>query len=452
MSGPGPKPAVRYWHIWTDADGVSHQDRCELTEFELKGVGPADPQWNNQQARSEATVVFTVQPAGWVGEWHENPAPQWILPASGRWWVESMDGTRVEMGPGDLSLGEDQGCTTDAAGRKGHRSGTVGDQPAVLMTVQLHVQPRAAALPFEIAAMDGLEVIDPAFAALVLPNAPLLTLGEGYAWLEGPAWFADANHLLVSDLPNDRILRWTEAGGVSVFRQPSGFANGHTRDRQGRLLGCSHQHRCITRTELDGSITILAGHYRGKRLNGPNDVVAHSDGGIWFTDPHYGISTDYEGGKQPPELPPTVYRLDPATNDLAVAADDFEGPNGLCFSPNEELLYVAESGRQFAPEPVQHIRVFQVADGRRLIGGRVFHKVSPGYADGFRCDEDGRVWSGAEDGVHCIDPSGALLGKVLTGARVSNLAFGGRNRCRLFICASHTLQAIYTNVRGAQRP
>ena len=301
--------------------------------------------------------------------------------------------------------------------------------------------------------MDGCEILDPAFTALVLPNAPLLTLGEGYAWLEGPVWFADANQLLVSDLPNDRILRWTEHGGVSVFRQPSGFANGHFRDREGRLVGCSHRHRCITRTELDGTVTVLADRYGGKRLNGPNDIVVHSDGGIWFTDPHYGISTDYEGGKGTPELPALVYRLDPASGDLAVVADDFQGPNGLCFSPDESLLYVAESGIEFAADPVQHIRVFDVAGSRRLTGGRVFHKVSPGYADGFRCDEDGRIWTGAADGVHCIDAGGTVLGKVLTGgARVSNLTFGGRNRCRMFICASHKLQAIYTNVRGAQRP
>ena len=301
--------------------------------------------------------------------------------------------------------------------------------------------------------MDGFEVLDPAFNALVLPNAPLLTLGEGYAWLEGPVWFADAGQLLVSDLPNDRILRWTEDAGVSVFRQPSGFANGHFRDRQGRLVGCSHRHRCITRTELDGTATVLADRYGGKRLNGPNDITVHSDGGIWFTDPHYGINTDYEGGKGTPELPALVYRLDPASGELAVVADDFQGPNGLCFSPDERLLYIAESGLQFAADPLQHIRVFDVADGRRLTGGRVFHKVSPGYADGFRCDEDGRIWTGAADGVHCIDPGGTVLGKVLTGGvRVSNLTFGGRNRCRLFICASHKLQAVYTNVRGAQRP
>ena len=141
MSESGPHPRVPYWHIWTDEQGVSHQTRCELTEWELKGVGGADPQWNNSQPRGEATTVFTVQPVGWVGEWHENPAPQWIVPLSGCWWVESMDGTRVEMGPGEFSLGEDQGCTQDADGRKGHRSGTIGDQPAVLMTVRLHVPP-----------------------------------------------------------------------------------------------------------------------------------------------------------------------------------------------------------------------------------------------------------------------------------------------------------------------
>ncbi len=297
---------------------------------------------------------------------------------------------------------------------------------------------------------DWLAELDPRFKALALPNAPLLTLGAGYAWLEGPVWFADANQLLVSDLPNDRILRWTEDGGVSVFRQPSNFANGHARDRQGRLVGCSHHGRSITRTELDGTITTLADRFEGRRLNGPNDLVVASDGAVWFSDPHYGGNTDYEGGKHEPELPPTLYRLDP-DGTLAVVADDFTGPNGLCFSPNERLLYVAESGWQFAPDPVQHIRVFDVA-GRRLERGRVFHTIEPGFADGMRCDSDGRVWSSAADGVHCIHPDGTVLGKVLTGATVSNLCFGGRNRCRLFICASHSLMAIYTNVRGAQCP
>ena len=296
------------------------------------------------------------------------------------------------------------------------------------------------------------EACDPAFNALVLPNAPLLTLGDGFAWLEGPVWCADANQLLVSDLPNDRVLRWTDDGGIGVFRTPSGFANGHTRDREGRLITCSHRGRCISRTELDGEITVLAERFAGKRLNAPNDVIVHSDGGIWFSDPHYGINTDYEGGKQTAESPPALYRLDPRTGEIATVADDFEGPNGLCFSPDERLLYVCETGPQFAADAVRHIRVFTVEDGRRLTNGRVFWTVSPGNADGIRCDEEGRVWSSAGDGVHCIAPDGRLLGKIVTGCTVSNLTFGGRFRSRLFICASHALMAIYTNVRGAQRP
>ncbi len=293
-------------------------------------------------------------------------------------------------------------------------------------------------------------MLDPRFKHCVLPNAPLLTLGEGYAWLEGPVWFGDADHLLVSDLPNDRILRWIDGGGVSVFRQPSDFANGHTRDREGRLVGCSHRGRCITRTELDGSVTVLADRFAGKRLNGPNDVVVASDGAVWFSDPHYGGGTDYEGGKHACALPPTLYRLAPE-GALAVVADDFAGPNGLCFSPDERLLYVADSGGQFDARPMQCIRVFDVAEGR-LRHGRHFHTVAPGFADGMRCDEDGRVWSSAGDGVHCIEPDGTLIGKVLTGGTVSNLTFGGRNRSRLFLCVSQRLMAVYTNVRGAQRP
>jgi gluconolactonase len=292
--------------------------------------------------------------------------------------------------------------------------------------------------------------LDPRFNRCVLPNAPLLTLGTGIGWAEGPVWCADANQLLLSDVPNDRILRWTGDAGISVFRQPSDFANGHTRDRQGRLIGCSHRGRCVTRTEPDGALTVLASHFQGKRLNGPNDVIVAADGAIWFSDPHYGGSTDYEGGKHEMELPPTLYRLTPQ-GELRVASDAFDGPNGLCFSPDERLLYVAESGRQFAENPERHIRVFDVVGGV-LRNGRVFHIISPGFADGMRCDQDGRVWSSAGDGVHCVYPDGTLLGKILTGCTVANLAFGGRNKSRLFICASHTLMAVYTNVRGAQFP
>jgi len=301
--------------------------------------------------------------------------------------------------------------------------------------------------------MANIEIIDKRFKSCVLPNAPLDILGEGFRWLEGPVWFADHHCLLVSDIPNNRIMRWTESGGVSVFREPSHFANGHTRDREGRLIGCSHRDRSIVRTELDGRITVLVDRYQGKRLNSPNDIVVKSDGTIWFSDPTFGITRDYEGGKQASELPPTLYRFDPRDGSLSVVADDFNGPNGLCFSPDESLLYVAESGTPFAQDPQQYIRVFDVADdGAKLSNARVFHKVSPGMADGFRCDEDGNVWSSAADGVHCIDPSGALLGKLKVPFVVSNLTFGGRDYSRLFICGSQTLFAQYVNRRGVERP
>lgn len=300
--------------------------------------------------------------------------------------------------------------------------------------------------------MDGFEIRDERFRAMVLSNAPLETLGTGFRWLEGPVWFADHDCLYFSDIANDRILRWSEHGGVSIFRQPAGFANGKTRDRQGRMIVCSHQHRRIERTELDGTITLLADSFERKRLNSPNDVVCKSDGTIWFTDPPYGINTDYEGGKGRSEQPARIYCLNPVDGRLSVASDAFIGPNGIAFSPDERLLYISESGEQFAADPPRHIRRFSVGPNNRLSGGEVFHSVSPGFADGFRLDEEGNIWSSAADGVHCISPQGELLGKILTPSLVSNLCFGGRHRSRLFICASHSLMAIYTNVRGMERP
>jgi gluconolactonase len=299
--------------------------------------------------------------------------------------------------------------------------------------------------------MDGFDILDARFASMFLPNAPLEKLADGFRWLEGPVWFADHGLLLFSDIPNDRVMRWTEQG-ISVFRAPSDFENGHARDRQGRLISCSHRARCIRRTELDGQVTVLADRFEGRRLNSPNDVVVKSDGSIWFSDPHYGINTDYEGGKQVAELPANLYRLDP-DGTLSVAAGDFDGPNGLCFSPDESRLYVVESGVQFAAAPKRCIRMFEIAaDGKTLCGGEVFHEVQPGMADGIRCDSEGNVWSSAGDGVHCIDPGGKLLGKILVPSGVSNIAFGGRNASRLFICGGSALYAIYTNVRGAGWP
>jgi gluconolactonase len=300
--------------------------------------------------------------------------------------------------------------------------------------------------------MNGFDVVDPRFERLVLANAPLEKLADGFRWTEGPVWFGDLRLLLFSDLPNDRVMRWSERGGLEVFREPSNFENGHTRDLKGRLISCSHGDRCVRRTEHDGRIVVLADRYRGKRLNSPNDVVVKSDGSVWFTDPLYGIQTDYEGGRRQSELPPAVYRLDPRSGALDVVADDFRGPNGLCFSPDESRLYIAETGDALAADPERHIRVFDAADGASLAGGRVFHNIEPGNADGFRCDEHGNLWSSAADGVHCIDPSGALLGKVLVPQTVANLTFGGRNRSRLFVCASQSLYAIYLNCRGVQYP
>ncbi|NDG74745.1 MAG: SMP-30/gluconolactonase/LRE family protein [Synechococcaceae bacterium WB8_1B_136] len=294
---------------------------------------------------------------------------------------------------------------------------------------------------------------DSRFDALVLFNAELELLAEGFRWLEGPVWFGDQRCLLFNDIPNNRTLRWSEQHGVSTFLEPSDFANGQTRDRQGRLIQCHHRSRSLTRLEHDGSITTLATHARGQRLNTPNDVVVKSDGSIWFSDPHYGLVNDYEGGRQTAEQPPALYRLDPASGEITAVATDFDGPNGLAFSPDEQLLYVAESGAAGADQPRQYIRRFTVGnDGRSLSGGEPFHKITPGWADGFRVDEHGNLWCGAADGVHCIAPDGTLLGKVLVPRRVSNLCFGDRYGSRLFLCASTALYALFTNTRGASWP
>jgi gluconolactonase len=294
------------------------------------------------------------------------------------------------------------------------------------------------------------ESYDPRFEQLVLFNAELELLAEGFRWLEGPVWFGDQRCLLFNDIPSNRTLRWSEQHGVSTFLEPSEFANGQTRDLQGRLIQCHHRSRCLTRLEYDGTTTTLVSQARGQRLNAPNDVVVKRDGSIWFSDPLYGLMNDYEGGRQSSEQPPALYRLDPDTGEITAVATDFDGPNGLAFSPDEQLLYVAESGAPGVSEPRQSIRRFQVSsDGRSLSGGEVFHKITPGWADGFRVDEHGNLWCGAADGVHVIAPDGTLLGKVLVPRRVSNVCFGDRYGSRLFLCASTALYALFTNTRGA---
>ena len=296
--------------------------------------------------------------------------------------------------------------------------------------------------------MSFFNVHDPAFGAYVLGNAPVKQLATGFDWVEGPVWFGDLQCLLFSDIPNNRILRWTE-DGVTTFRNPSHYANGHTRDRQGRLISCEHGTRRVTRTEWDGSITVLADGHAGKPLNSPNDVIVAQDGCIWFSDPHYGIMSDYEGFRAVQEQPCAVYRIDPAGR-IAAMITDMACPNGLAFSPDEQRLYVADTGRMHSADP-QHIRVYDMVDGRP-VNGRLFHTISPGCADGIRVDADGNLWSSAANGVHCIAPDGHLMGEILVPELVSNICFGGRAKHRLFITATTSVYAVILNRKGMQWP
>ena len=298
------------------------------------------------------------------------------------------------------------------------------------------------------------EIHDKRFRNMIVPTADLDELYSDCRWAEGPVWFNDHGCLLWSDIPNQRILRWVPEGGVSVFRSPSNFANGNSRDRQGRLITCEHGGRRVTRTEVDGSITILADSFNGKKLNSPNDVIVRSDGTIWFTDPTYGILADYEGYKAEPEQPTrNVYRLDPSNGELTAVITDFYQPNGLAFSPDETKLYVADSAYSHSDDLPRHIRVFDVAeDGRSVSGGEVFCAVDSGLPDGFRFDTDGNLWTSAADGVHCFSPEGELLGKIKVPQVVANVTFGGPRRNRLFITATKSLYAIYLTVTGVQTP
>jgi gluconolactonase len=296
--------------------------------------------------------------------------------------------------------------------------------------------------------MSFFEIHDPAFSAFVMGNAPVKRLTTGFDWVEGPVWFGDHQCLLFSDIPSNRILRWAE-DGLTTFRQPANYTNGHTRDRHGRLVSCEHGGRRVTRTEWDGTITVIADSYQGKPLNSPNDVIVAKDGAIWFTDPHYGIMTDYEGFKSVQELPCQVYRVDPSGAVEAVITD-MACPNGLAFSPDESHLYVADTGRMHSTDP-QHIKVFDMVGGRPT-RGRIFHTIDKGCADGIRIDTDGNLWSSAGDGVHCIAPDGHLMGKILVPEVVSNICFGGRAKHRLFITATTSLYSVILNRKGVQAP
>lgn len=293
------------------------------------------------------------------------------------------------------------------------------------------------------------QIHDPRFQQMIIPSAALEELYSGCRWAEGPVWFADHDLLVFSDIPNQRMLRYVPGQGVSVFREPSNFVNGNTRDREGRLVSCEHGGRRVIRTEYDGRITVLADRFEGRRLNSPNDVVVKSDGTVWFTDPTYGIRSNYEGFQAEPEQAHrNVFRLDPVTGTLTSVVDDFGQPNGLAFSPDETRLYVADSAVSHDPAAEPIIRVFDVVDGCRLSNGRVFCRLDAGLPDGFRLDTRGNLWTSAGDGVHCFAPDGTLLGKIRVPQTVANLTFGGPRRNRLFITATRSLYAVYVDAEG----
>ncbi|MCB8883087.1 SMP-30/gluconolactonase/LRE family protein [Acidisoma cellulosilytica] len=297
----------------------------------------------------------------------------------------------------------------------------------------------------------AIRILDPSFEKYRLIPAAVERIATGYRWVEGPVWLGDSRSLLWSDIPNNRMLRWSEeTGQVEVFRQPSDHANGNTRDRAGRLITAEHGGRRVTRTEYDGSITVLADRYNGKRLNSPNDVVVKSDGSIWFTDPPFGIAGYYQGERAERELPDHVYRIDGQTGALTVVTADVNGPNGLAFSPDERKLYVIESRSR-----PRVFRVFDVVDdGTRLSGGKVLIDAGPATPDGFRVDVDGNLWCGwgmgdpELDGVRVFNPLGQAIGHIGLPERCANLCFGGRWRNRLFMASCTSIYALYVNTQG----
>ncbi|MFC7738995.1 SMP-30/gluconolactonase/LRE family protein [Roseomonas sp. GCM10028921] len=298
----------------------------------------------------------------------------------------------------------------------------------------------------------AIRALDHSFERYHLALAGVERLYTGCRWAEGPVWFGAWRSLLFSDVPNDRILCWSEAtGAVSTFRAPSNYANGNTRDHDGRLITCEHGGenggRRVTRTEHDGAVTVLLDSFEGKRLNSPNDVVVKSDGSVWFTDPPFGIVGHYQGVKAEQELPSCIYRIDGRTGRATMVANDVNGPNGLAFSPDESKLYVIESRAR-----PRNIRVFDVA-GDILRNGRVLVDAGTGTPDGFRVDADGNLWCGwgmdpEQDGVRVFNPAGEPIGHIHLPERCANLAFGGRHRNRIFMAASHSLYALYVNTQG----
>jgi gluconolactonase len=299
---------------------------------------------------------------------------------------------------------------------------------------------------------------DRRFASFFRTGAILEQIATGFDWAEGPVWLDDIQELRFSDIPNNRMMSWSQDKGLRVFRQPSQRSNGNTLDRTGAMISCEHGGRCISQTGKDGSYKVLATHWNGKRLNSPNDVVVKRDGSVWFTDPPYGIISDHEGIRAESEIGSNnVYRIDPETWQVDVVADDFDRPNGLAFSPDESVLYIADSGRArghgfgFDDARPHHVRALDVIDGRKLGKSRVVAEIDM-VPDGLRVDTEGLLWISAEDGVHCYTPSGARLGRILVPEVVANLTFGGSQRSRLFISATSSIYALETTRQGAQIP
>ncbi len=290
------------------------------------------------------------------------------------------------------------------------------------------------------------EVRSPEFRAILAPDSEVEKLAEGFEFTEGPCWVAAGGYLLFSDIPHSRIMRWSPTEGVSVWRDASNQTNGNTLDREGRLISCEHRGRRVTRTEKDGAITVLADRHAGGKLNSPNDVVVKSDGTIWFTDPPYGLTMWVDPPLQREQAKDYVFRLDPGAGGPTLVADDLDKPNGLCFSPDERRLYIADSSAR------RHIRVFEVGADNTLQGGQVFAAIDPGGPDGMRCDTQGRLYSTAGDGVHVFNPGGQLLGKIKCPLTPANCTFGGPGKRTLFLTARTALFAVRLAATGAQSP
>ncbi|MCL6526732.1 MAG: SMP-30/gluconolactonase/LRE family protein [Thermaceae bacterium] len=300
--------------------------------------------------------------------------------------------------------------------------------------------------------VEGVEVFDERFRALLRPDSRLLRLAGGATWSEGPVYFAEDDAVIWSDIPGNRLLRYSAREGLQEYLNPSHFQNGHYRDLQGRLIACSHGKRCVERLEPDGRWTLLADRYQGRRLNSPNDVVVRSDGTVWFTDPPYGLIQPNEGyGGTQEQEGCYVYRLEPETGALEAVITEMVKPNGLAFSPDEQILYVSETGASHDPSVPSEIRAYDVVEGR-CIHGRTFALIEPGLPDGFRLDVHGYLFTSSGDSVQVYDPQGVRLGKILVPETVANLTFGGPEKNCLYITATTSLYAIYLATQGLQKP